>query len=168
MTSAGRILIMPKGEYNPSATYEMLDLVYFNGTSWVAKKTTVGIEPNTDNGEYWQQMSDFSFLDERKQEREYVNITIKAGESYKHIFTYGESCLLYAYFTSMEYACIYACCGENEWSYNITKLSEAKHGDGCSAAIGSVGGEDLNTITFTNESDTDKKLVLIKLPFFKA
>ena len=59
MTSAGRILIMPKGEYNPSVTYEMLDLVYFNGTSWIAKKTTVGIEPNTDNGEYWHNLFDF-------------------------------------------------------------------------------------------------------------
>lgn len=56
MTSAGRILIMPKGDYDSSATYEMLDLVKHNGTSWVAKKTAVGIEPSDANSEYWQNM----------------------------------------------------------------------------------------------------------------
>lgn len=56
MASAGRILIMPKGNYDASNTYEMLDLVYYNGTSWVAKKTVVGIEPSTDNNEYWHKL----------------------------------------------------------------------------------------------------------------
>lgn len=56
MASAGRILIIPKGEYDSSVTYEMLDLVKHNGTSWIAKKTTVGIEPSVDNSEYWQDM----------------------------------------------------------------------------------------------------------------
>ena len=46
MASAGRILIMPKGNYNADTQYEMLDLVYHNGTSWLAKKTTKGIEPS--------------------------------------------------------------------------------------------------------------------------
>jgi hypothetical protein len=54
MASAGRILIMPKGNYDASVTYEMLDIVFHNGTSWIAKKTTVGVEPNSTNGEYWQ------------------------------------------------------------------------------------------------------------------
>ena len=58
--SAGRILIMPKGEYNSSTTYQMLDLVKHNGTSWLAKKTVVGIEPNTANSEYWHSMFDIS------------------------------------------------------------------------------------------------------------
>ena len=54
MASAGRILIMPKGEWNAETTYEMLDLVKHNGTSWLAKKTVLGIEPSNENGEYWQ------------------------------------------------------------------------------------------------------------------
>lgn len=56
MASAGKILIMPKGEWNIETTYEMLDLVSYNGGSWIAKKTVVGIEPTEANTEYWQNM----------------------------------------------------------------------------------------------------------------
>ena len=56
MASAGRILIMPKGEYNAETEYEMLDLVSHNGKSWLAKKNAVGIEPREENAEYWQDM----------------------------------------------------------------------------------------------------------------
>lgn len=59
MATAGRILILPKGEYDASVTYEMLDLVKHNGTSWLAKKTVVGIEPSIANGEYWQDVLDY-------------------------------------------------------------------------------------------------------------
>jgi len=62
MASAGRILIMPKGDYDSSATYEMLDLVKHNGTSWLAKKTATGIEPSAANSEYWQDVIDTSPL----------------------------------------------------------------------------------------------------------
>lgn len=60
MASAGRILILPKGDYDPSITYEMLDLVNHNGKSWLAKKTSVGIEPSDANSEYWQNMFDIT------------------------------------------------------------------------------------------------------------
>lgn len=63
MASAGKILIMPKGEYNSSTTYQMLDLVKHNGTSWLAKKTVVGIEPSKTNSEYWHSMFDISAND---------------------------------------------------------------------------------------------------------
>lgn len=62
MASAGRILIMPKGNYDSSATYEMLDMVHYNGTSWLAKKTAKGIEPSEANNEYWQIVFDASPL----------------------------------------------------------------------------------------------------------
>ena len=58
MATAGRILIMPKGEYNESNTYDMLDLVKHNGTSWIAKKKVIGIEPSEANIEYWHKMFD--------------------------------------------------------------------------------------------------------------
>jgi hypothetical protein len=58
MTTAGRILIIPKGDYNAETTYEMLDLVKHNGTSWLAKKESTGIEPIVENAEYWQNMFD--------------------------------------------------------------------------------------------------------------
>lgn len=54
--NAGRILIMPKGNYDESAQYEMLDLVYYNGASWIAKKTVSGIAPS--ESEYWQKIAE--------------------------------------------------------------------------------------------------------------
>lgn len=53
MATAGRILIIPKGDWNTAESYEMLDLVNHNGTSWLAKKHSQGIAPSTETGEYW-------------------------------------------------------------------------------------------------------------------
>ena len=62
MTVAGRILIMPKGAWDATTEYEMLDLVRYNGTSWLAKKNSVGVAPT--EGEYWQNMFDAdAFID---------------------------------------------------------------------------------------------------------
>ena len=67
MTTAGKILIMPKGDYDSTKTYEILDLVRYGGTSWLAKKEVpVGITPTTSNEEYWQNMFDAeAFVDAR-------------------------------------------------------------------------------------------------------
>lgn len=56
MADAGRILIIPRGDYNANSTYEKLDLVKHKGTSWLAKKNVTGIEPT--EGEYWQKIFD--------------------------------------------------------------------------------------------------------------
>lgn len=64
MTSAGRILIMPKGKYNASVTYELLDLVYYNGSAWLAKKTVLGITPSENNSEHWQLLCSSTDLSE--------------------------------------------------------------------------------------------------------
>lgn len=56
MASAGRILIMPKGDWNAETTYEMLDLVFHSGASWVAKKNVVGIAPSDASVEHWMKM----------------------------------------------------------------------------------------------------------------
>lgn len=53
MASAGRILIMPKGDWNAETEYEMLDLVHYNGTAWLAIKSVVSVEPSDANSEYW-------------------------------------------------------------------------------------------------------------------
>ena len=58
MANAGRILILPKGEYNANTTYTMLDLVTYNGASWLAKKTATGITPSDANSSYWQKLID--------------------------------------------------------------------------------------------------------------
>lgn len=62
MATAGKILIIPKGKWNPSDTYEMLDMVNYNGVSWVAKEEVVGIEPSEANAEYWQCLFDTAVL----------------------------------------------------------------------------------------------------------
>ena len=56
MASAGRILIMPKGSWEAEAEYTNLDLVFHNGTSWLAKIPSVGIEPSDENYNYWFKM----------------------------------------------------------------------------------------------------------------
>ena len=52
MISAGRVLLIPKGEYNASTTYTMLDIVSYQGSSYIAKGTTTGNLPT--NTTYWQ------------------------------------------------------------------------------------------------------------------
>ena len=50
--SAGKVMFIPKGDYNAQTTYQRLDFVTYKGSSYVAKKTTAGNDP-TDT-EYWQ------------------------------------------------------------------------------------------------------------------
>ena len=55
-TSAGRVLMVPKGDYDATETYTMLDVVSYQGKSYVAKQTTTGNAPT--NTTYWQLMVD--------------------------------------------------------------------------------------------------------------
>lgn len=50
---AGRVGFLVKGEYQETETYRFLDVVYYNGSSYVAKKDTNGNRP-AENSEYWQ------------------------------------------------------------------------------------------------------------------
>ena len=48
MASIGRVLLIPKGDYSGSATYNSLDWVRDNGAAWVCKVDgTIGIAPPT-------------------------------------------------------------------------------------------------------------------------
>lgn len=53
MNDAGRIGFVIKGDYDSTATYEFLDVVFYGDSSYVAKKETTGNEPENSN-EYWQ------------------------------------------------------------------------------------------------------------------
>ena len=55
MGNAGRVLMIPKGEYNSATTYEMLDFVYYQGRSYVCKQTSTGNVPT--NTTYWQALT---------------------------------------------------------------------------------------------------------------
>ena len=55
--SAGRVLILPKGEYDSTETYNLLDLVYYQRGSFLCKKTTTGNAPDlTQDTEYWMKI----------------------------------------------------------------------------------------------------------------
>ena len=48
---AGRVLLIPKGNYDSTATYTMLDMVVYNGSSYICKQTCSGVVPT--NTTYW-------------------------------------------------------------------------------------------------------------------
>lgn len=51
----GKVLLTPKGDYNGSTAYEKLDVVTYNGSSYVAKQSTTGNAPTDgQTNTYWQ------------------------------------------------------------------------------------------------------------------
>lgn len=58
MNDAGRIGFVIRGDYSATETYDFLDIAYFNGATYVAKKLTVGNTP--DNTEFWHILADGS------------------------------------------------------------------------------------------------------------
>lgn len=53
--SAGRVLIIPRGEYSSETTYQMLDLVRYGSGTFICKKTSLGNTPDYEQDtEYWQ------------------------------------------------------------------------------------------------------------------
>lgn len=56
MNDAGRIGFVVKGTYDNTATYDFLDVIYYNNATYVAKKLTVGNTP--DNTEFWHILVD--------------------------------------------------------------------------------------------------------------
>lgn len=84
--SAGRVLIIPCGDYDATRTYQMLDSVEYNGTSYLCKQQSTGNLPT--NKTYWQAMgaagsgvSNFITLseDERADFLKAATITKAAG-----------------------------------------------------------------------------------------
>ena len=55
--SAGRVLLIPKGDWNANTTYTGLDWVRHNGAAWICKNTCTGIEPTEANADNWQMMA---------------------------------------------------------------------------------------------------------------
>lgn len=48
---AGRVLLIPKGNYDSATTYTMLDMVVYNGSSYICKQECTGVVPT--NTTYW-------------------------------------------------------------------------------------------------------------------
>ena len=55
--SAGRVLLISKGDWNSSTTYAGLDMVRHNGATWVCKNTCTNVEPTEANTNNWQMMA---------------------------------------------------------------------------------------------------------------
>ena len=51
MAIAGKVAILPKGEWNSAVSYEKLDAVSYDNALYIAKKQSVGQVPT--DGEYW-------------------------------------------------------------------------------------------------------------------
>lgn len=55
MVNAGRILIIPQGEWSNLTNYEQLDLVTRGDIAYLARRASVGVDPSTDTQmTYWQ------------------------------------------------------------------------------------------------------------------
>lgn len=55
MVNAGRILIIPKGQWSNLVSYNMLDLVTEGSIAYIARQASVGVNPSTDTSmTYWQ------------------------------------------------------------------------------------------------------------------
>lgn len=52
----GKVSVILKGEYNASTTYVKLDIITYQGESYIAKTTTVGNLPT--NTEYWDKLAE--------------------------------------------------------------------------------------------------------------
>lgn len=50
----GKVIIQVKGTYNATTVYTYLDMVYYQGSSYIAKQTTTGHTPSPVSNPYWQ------------------------------------------------------------------------------------------------------------------
>lgn len=56
---AGKVMIRPRGDYNPSAVYDMLDLVKYDNKPWICRRNNIsGITPV--EGDDWMNIIDIS------------------------------------------------------------------------------------------------------------
>lgn len=55
-TSAGRVLLIPKGDYSSATQYSPMDVVLYEGDSYVCKQSSTGNAPT--NTTYWQPLTD--------------------------------------------------------------------------------------------------------------
>lgn len=53
----GRVGLVLKGAWDSATTYVPLDVVAYDGNSWVAKRNNTNVTPNTTNSSDWQLIS---------------------------------------------------------------------------------------------------------------
>ena len=57
MASAGKVLIMPKGTWAAGTAYSMLDMVYYEGNSFICKSAIASSVSPFEDTEHWQTMA---------------------------------------------------------------------------------------------------------------
>lgn len=50
----GRVMLKPRGEWNPLENYTVLDCVVRKGSSYLCVKENISVSPDIDEGTYWQ------------------------------------------------------------------------------------------------------------------
>lgn len=58
----GRVGLVLHGDWSGAVTYAALDVVAYDGNSWVAKRSNTNVEPTTENDDDWQLISNNSTL----------------------------------------------------------------------------------------------------------
>ena len=53
----GRVGLVLKGDWSATTQYEKLDVIAYDGNSWVAKRSNKNVTPNTTNSDDWQLIS---------------------------------------------------------------------------------------------------------------
>ena len=51
MADAGKVGLVPKGDWSTGTAYEALDIVRYDNKCWISKKTSTGVTPAA--GDYW-------------------------------------------------------------------------------------------------------------------
>lgn len=85
MGDAGKAMLVPRGQYSDTETYEYLDFVYSGDASYVAKKLTTGNPPAEDN-EYWQLLARGGTLTENSDVSN-TTVTFEEAKSRINIFS---------------------------------------------------------------------------------
>jgi hypothetical protein len=57
VTNLGRVGLVLKGNWSSATNYVKLDVVAYDGNSWVAKRSNTNVTPNTTNSDDWQLIS---------------------------------------------------------------------------------------------------------------
>lgn len=89
--TAGKVLLIPKGEYDATTQYKVLDWVLYQGRPYVAKQTTTGnapiYAPTPQNPDaYWQLLLDFPTVVDNVPTQNSQNL-VRSGGVYSAIST---------------------------------------------------------------------------------
>lgn len=68
----GVVAMEPKGEYSASAYYEKLNVVTYEGSSYMAKKASNNVSPT--NTEYWQPIGMLGYAYGETEDRPILNL----------------------------------------------------------------------------------------------